>query len=139
MNNRVIKFRVWDKQLSSFTVSNTLVLGLGDKPFLAYNTSSVLYLIPNTGQKDLGIDRFVLEQFTGLSDVNGKEIYEGDVVAWETNSWVVRHGEYNDGEGTSHLGYYLSPLGFDSGKGSLLEIDQVKILGNIHENPELLS
>ena len=80
---------------------------------------------------------FILMQFTGLKDKNGKEIYEGDIVKIGIllNELVIYEGvvAYSNGRFTC-----------DTGK---LEIDwwryeitkqTIEIIGNIHENPELL-
>ena len=69
-------------------------------------------------------------QFTGLHDKNGVEIYEGDVVNYFIHNYKV--GEHNASFGLfsmSHTGF--TPF-FDS-----VEL-RFEVIGNIHENPELL-
>ena len=99
-----------------------------------------------------------LGQYTGLKDKNGEEIYEGDVikVKYDTSVWgrkvkydfigsvcfgyftsTEREGVYDDIEG-----WYLSILSEitnDFYSISLAEHNiEGEIIGNIHENPELL-
>ena len=74
-------------------------------------------------------------QFTGLLDKNGKEIYEGDIVRgiWQVNHKDVREGVVNYWE---KFGLY----GLND-NSSLVSIvwSGCEVIGNIHENPELLN
>lgn len=68
-----------------------------------------------------------VSQFTGLYDKKGKEIYEGDIIQFPDGDIV--DVEYSDSE-CSFIGG-IERLGF-------LPTDKATIIGNIHDNPELL-
>ena len=77
--------------------------------------------------KDKQVDySVVLEQFTGLLDKNGKEIWEGDILS-KTQGSHNRVVKFGKGQ-------------FEIGKGQPLWTWECscEIIGNIHENPELL-
>lgn len=83
-------------------------------------------------------------QFTGLRDKNGKDIYEGDIVKWIITMFGVGiNGGYEEYEteeigeiqwdaGSLHLGEYCA-AGF-----AYESEDYAEIIGNVHDNPELL-
>lgn len=78
---------------------------------------------------------FELMQFTGLKDVNGKEIYEGDILEildpWTKTTFNVKVW-YNNG--AFLIGTIMSRFRY------LYEINcrNLRVIGNVYENPELL-
>ena len=65
-------------------------------------------------------------QFTGLKDIEGKKIYEGDIILGYNNPHVVTFAD-----GAFYLTYKNSSVRLSITCGAL------KIIGNIFENPEL--
>lgn len=78
-----------------------------------------------------------LEQYTELKDKNGKKIFEGDIVACnQSGSCGISVMIYDNGA------FYVMPL-----NGNILERTlwdywyndwDIEVIGNIHDNPELL-
>ena len=89
---------------------------------------------------DMGWEWDSVDQFTGLLDRLGKEIYEGDITTWGEYGNVDPCGvDIIEGQGKPHI------VGFENGSftnthltNGLNEFFPVEILGNLYENPELL-
>lgn len=89
-------------------------------------------------------DEKTIGQFTGLLDRNGKEIYEGDiitvkgsyprVVLWDKMMWALMPTEYYHDEVFWVMN--LQHPGVDWWEEFA---DEFEIIGNIHDNPELIS
>ena len=83
---------------------------------------------PNTGSVTIAQAQKESQQFTGLLDKQGKEIYEGDIVKHTSGEPEVNSVEYYCGE------WHLEPHGLHLPD----ENGQVEVIGNIYENKELL-
>ena len=75
--------------------------------------------------------RRTVGQFTGLLDKNGKEIYEGDIFRFDHPD-SINEVSYSIGGGFA--GFDFSPAFTDGDK-----LTNIEIIGNIHDNPELIN
>lgn len=122
----MIKFRAWYMPFGKYGAMQEMV----------YSRASHILALAETEP-----EKYIPEQFTGLKDVNGKDIYEGDIVQPVISytkrnigkPFEVKKGNYVYGKWIAKDvsskefgvdGYYFS--------------NEIKIIGNVHENPELL-
>ena len=123
---REIKFRVWDKIKKLWT------------NWKSYD-GMFYFMDKNTGVwiRDDKFERFILLQYTGEKDKDGKEIYEGDIVKYFDNKEHIVVVENIKELGT---GMYLKRVGsgYYTLNTSAIRDYEVEVIGNIHDNPELL-
>jgi len=117
MNNR-FKFRVWDKMRLQF--------------IYPHNDNEQHFIIDLNGrfhnlQNGSGGDDYVIQQYTGLTDSKGKEIYEGDIVKYISFVGCV----------DMHNGVYIIDNEYKYHSVILGHIPKkdIKIIGNIFNPP----
>ncbi len=136
----MIKFRAWDKVQNKMLLPDNIEFSHG-KAYWAEASTDGQDECSNDGQVDGIYALFELEQFTGLKDVNGKDIYEGDIaqpVSLHMNlkrgkPFEVEKGNYVYGK---WIAKDISSKGF-SVDGYYFDYE-IQIAGNVHANPELL-
>ena len=125
---RELKFRAWSNEHNRYCDFVTLD---GNGRWIGWIKSSGVYLTT--------VD-IVLEQYTGLKDKNDKEICEGDIVMarWyrAKNARLDTKGEIKFDDGWFYI--YDDPDGQDRLGVPIHNCYNIEVIGNIHENKELL-
>lgn len=142
-----IKFRAWDKDKEQLEYQFEKISVTEDGheiKYLAFRfMNGGMPVITSLADCLQYSQRYVVQQFTGLLDKNGKEIYEGDIlktstihpleVFWMGLAWGFRFKDLGNLE--------EEMICDDGGDASMKEKGQfeyLEIIGNIYENPELL-
>lgn len=149
--NREIKFRTWDtqnKEFSEWTNRDPFFCTSNGKIFFWERTRkedgsfSGDIVMEDTG------NRFVLQQFTGMTDKNGQDVYEGDILlgSWcggyfgerkqnKKVRWKIVHSSspYKSG-----LEIEIVDMFTNLKYRGIPKIEDCEIIGNICEHPELL-
>lgn len=81
------------------------------------------------------MEKYTFEQYTGLEDKNGKEIYEGDIVRYGNDNAAIIWRERN-----AEFGVKWLDCGVEDSISWQIGTEETpsEVIGNIHENPELL-
>lgn len=137
---REIKFRAWD-------YNNEKIIGWENIRIEKEENETNISVIVFDGSIGDNYDDFPIMQYTGLKDVNGKEIFEGDIASFTVfdafgsdkqfkgiikyQSGIYEVWENNDSEYFGSNGSFIL-------NHVWLQDDEFEIIGNIYENPELL-
>lgn len=136
--NRIIKFRAWVDRYEYMIYSGQHKELEG----LTFNNDGAITIHEGDGDQEYNSENTHLMQFTGLFDKNGKEIYEGDIVKVFNKGYMVNDNCIVNWGKKSH-GWSLKCAIDDKwikvkyyGLGNSKDIE---IIGNIHQNKELLN
>lgn len=113
MTREILKFRAWNPVEEKFT----------------YWTMNDLCLWEDKDEKPSPFDEW--QQYTGLKDKNGKDIYEGDIFMDEED------GTCESVEWDSEFGGWSTQMWYSVGEFAQ-NASYLEVIGNIYQNPELL-
>lgn len=120
------KFRAWDKEFKEMVQVDALVF--------EEQIIKATYKNGNVVKEDL--KNYILMQSTGLTDKNGKEIFEGDIIDYNGRNAVVKwHGSY-----ASFVYMFVGELRSRNQEWEPLYLSyfHFQIVGNKFETPALL-
>jgi len=133
---REIKFRCWDYDFNIWIPEESIIINKGKPIAIIHNTNLPIEEALETKETKgkLTNPNWELMQFTGLKDKNGKEIYEGDILK-DVDQDNGRH--YN-----SIVEFFegmFRAISFTNSTNSYpAGMENMEIVGNFYENPELL-
>ena len=129
----MIKFRAWDKVQNKMLLPDNIEFIYG-QAYWAEASTDGYYECSNDGKVDGICAMFELEQFTGLKDVNGKDIYVGDILRTKTGLiQIVEQGILAIDREDLISGFYANNPSDD--KPHTFSYDD-EVIGNVHANSE---
>lgn len=132
--SREVKFRAWDEKNKQFADYEDVEECLSCQNSDGWKSSDGMGCCFGINAVEILAD-CIIEQYTGLKDKNGKEIYEGDIVE------IDKYGKFQIIWNEWACKFDFDKIGKREREEPLLSQDweeKSEVIGNIHENPELL-
>lgn len=115
----------------------------------AFDERLILAIISDADGNETLVNPETISQYTGLTDKNGKTIFVGDILRVEqrgetgSRTCPVYFGEYIDADSVFDdyrcIGFYIKTSDGCGNIGFLLDSEfECEVIGNIHDNPELM-
>lgn len=111
-------------------------------PMYFENTHTIKPAIISLNSESLNFHPVIPEtvgQYTGLTDYNGKRIFEGDIVKIHIGN-IIKYGAVFYGERAARIGIRdnTGEANFSYMQQPLIQEDRIVVIGNIYDTPELL-
>ncbi len=118
---------------------------------LQFQDGTIIHSIENGCRVSYDIDYKSIGEYTGINDKNGKKIFEGDIVCAPINELDLRVSFSFKESDIAGLKSVNGKVVFDNGffiiewEGDVFEdgiismVDGLEVIGNIYDNPELLT
>lgn len=116
---------------------------------LVFNAGNIQYIYTKpksdgSRQEIYEVDPDTICQYTGLTDKNGKKIWENDIIKYHFGDYYapVKFGEYQscfDSTTTCHVGFYVDwdeKRDFRKDLGYWIKMVDAEVVGNIHDKSE---
>lgn len=134
-----------ERKFRGLTVDGDFVYGdlINDIPNSTsyYNKYSqrICWLPENGGQANCPVKNGTVGQYTGLKDKSGAEIYEGDIIkGCFGHIDVIQYSKQDNASSDLMRSLVGESKGWNSTIGNRMDANSCEIIGNIHQNPELL-
>lgn len=114
------------------TIEHNIYIANAGEEFTAIHDTETGNMLSIEQGTFYAVDPETVGQWTGLTDQNGKRIFDGDIVDILTENEEIGVVEWDDG------GYIVSADGFCVDFLHNINGTDVEVIGNIHDNPELL-
>lgn len=135
-----IKFRAWHKEYGIWLEVPNLMGEPSLSPRTYGKPFDIADFLKNEKVEQIQQGVVILQQFTGVQDKDGKDIYEGDLVEWWWDSEEEGRAGLGSGglikqDGTFLVGFQHGCFGFSTKPEFRTFLYQkVKVVGNIYEN-----
>lgn len=128
------KFRAWNKKEKCFIIDGFIYAYMNEKGIMGIDG------IKTANYHYFPKENYTLMQCTGLKDKNGKLIFEGDICAFDDRK-NPKYDKYFCKDKGGRIIHYVEwdENGFKFNHCQFCETEYMEILGNIYENPELLT